>query len=187
MSESPILSPNDVSSILRIKESTLRKYSLLLESVGYKFQRNNQNQRWYSDTDITSFKKLISLKNSTDMSLKGCAEVVLMWSKGEVVTQPSTVVHNDTERYNDDITELKEMIGQQGNMIDQQNKMIMGLMKKMDEQQKYIDDRLEQRDRNLMAAIRDSQEVKKQLMQIAVAREEKKNEKNGFWSKLFGK
>jgi DNA-binding transcriptional MerR regulator len=176
MSQSPIMSPNDLSTLLQIKESTLRKYSILLENVGYTFQRNNQNQRWYNDTDIVAFKKLISLKNSTDMNLKECAEAVLMWSKGHDITQPLTVVDNDAQRHNDDITELKAM-------VTQQNILLQELVKKIDQQQKYIDEKLDQRDKTLLESIRGTQEIKQQLLQIAAAKDEKK----GFFARLFNK
>jgi DNA-binding transcriptional MerR regulator len=176
MSQSPVMSPNDLSSLLQIKESTLRKYSILLENVGYTFQRNNQNQRWYNDTDIVAFKKLISLKNSTDMTLKDCAEAVFLWSKGHDITQPLTVVDDDTKRHSDDITELKAM-------VNQQNILLQELVKKIDQQQKYIDEKLEQRDKTLLESIRGTQEIKQQLLEIASAREEKKS----FFSRLFGK
>ena len=39
--------------MLQVKESTLRK--LLLEECGYKFDRNDQKQRWYSDKDVIAF------------------------------------------------------------------------------------------------------------------------------------
>lgn len=205
-SKLPVLSPNDASTLLQIKESTLRKYSLLLEDVGYTFQRNNQNQRWYSDSDIVAFKKLISLKNNTDMTLKDCAEAVLLWSKGQTVTQPSTVVHNDTTQQNDDITELKEMINQQNIMlrefvkkIDEQENFNRELVQRMDQQQKLLNEpneqekaRLEHHDKLLMESIRESQESKKmfleiknQLSQIAAAQEEEK--KKPWYKKLFNK
>lgn len=178
MSQSPIMSPHDVSTLLQIKESTLRKYSLLLENVGYKFQRNNQNQRWYNDTDIVALKKLISLKNSTDMNLKECSEAVLLWANSQTVTQSLTISGNDTERHDDGIKELKEL-------VTNQNEMIKELLSRMDHQQKYIDERLEQRDKMFMESIRESQEERKALLQIAVAHEEEK--KKGFFTRLFGK
>lgn len=178
--ESPIMSPNDVSTVLQIKESTLRKYSLLLENVGYKFQRNNQNQRWYTDTDIVALKKLITLKNSTDMNLKDCAEAVLMWSKNHDVTQPLTVPDNATERRKDDIEELKELVNKQSDLIKE-------LLTRMDQQQKYIDEKLEQRDTRLMESIRESQEVKQQLLQLAASREEEDKKPKKGWFNWFGK
>lgn len=172
-----IMSPGDVSALLQIKESTLRKYSLLLENVGYSFQRNNQNQRWYNDTDIVALKKFISLKNSTDMSLKDCAEAVILWSNGQSITPPSTVSNSDTERYGDDITELKELILKQ-------NTVIKELVEQVQQQQKYIENRLDQRDELLMQSIRESQETKQLL--LATKEEQEKKPRKGLF-KWFGK
>ncbi|MCM3034124.1 DUF3967 domain-containing protein, partial [Niallia sp. MER 6] len=56
------------------------------------------------------------------------------------------------------------------------------LVQRLDKQQKYIDDRLEQRDQKLMESLRENQEVKKALLQIAAAQEESKK---SFFSRLF--
>lgn len=72
-------SPEDVAAVLKIKASTLRKYALLLQDNGYTFQRNSQGHRWYSDTDITVLRKIITLKRSTDMILNDCTEAALLW------------------------------------------------------------------------------------------------------------
>lgn len=180
MEQISIMSPNDVSELLQIKESTLRKYSLLLENVGYKFQRNNQNQRWYNDKDIIALKKLVSLKNSTDMNLKDCAEAVLLWHNSQNVTEPLTVPHNATEQHSDDIKELKEIVGQQ-------NTLLKELIEKMDQQQKYINEKLEERDRRLMESLRESQAVKQQLLQIAAAQEEQQKKPRTGLMRFFGR
>lgn len=59
------------------------------------------------------------------------------------------------------------------------------LHKRLDQQQKYIDERLEQRDIKLMESIRESQEERKALLQLAAAQEEAK--KKGFFARLFEK
>lgn len=45
----------------------------------------------------------------------------------------------------------------------EQNKVIQSLVEQVQRQQEYIDIRLEERDRNLMAAIRENQESRKQI------------------------
>lgn len=164
-----VYSPADIAKLLEVKESTLRKYSILLEDHGYKFQRNNQNQRWYNDSDITALRKLVTLKSNTDMSLKECAEQVYLWVNGSDITQPSTVVHNDIKRHDNDITELKTLMSE--------------LINKMDQQQKYIDERLNKHDELLVQSLRESMETRKQL---AAAQQEEENKKNkGFFNRLF--
>ncbi len=168
-----IYSPADIAKLLNVKESTLRKYSILLENAGISFQRNSQNQRWYSDNDVIALQKLVTLKNNGDMSLKECSEAVYLWAKGGDITQGFTVTNNDVERYDSDMQELKEMVYKQNELIEQ-------LSTRLDKQQDYISNKIEQRDQHLMQLMNDISEQKKE---IAAGTE---NEK-GFWSRLFNK
>src|SRR5690625_337807 len=166
-----VYSPSDIASLLKVKESTLRKYSLLLENEGYSFQRNSQNQRWYSDNDVIALRKLVTLKNNGDMNLKECASAVYLWLKGDSVTQSLTVADNATERYADDITELRELIYKQTEMIGH-------LSNQIDKKKNYIDDRLNKHDEILMKSLRESLETKK----LIAAKENK-----SFLKRLFNK
>lgn len=171
-----VYSASDITALLDIKDSTLRKYCLMLEDKGYEFQKNNRDHRFFRDDDIITLRKFITLKNN-GMSLEESAEGVVLWHKGneEEVTDV-TVSQTDTrdviERYNNDMTEMKDMMRQQ-------NEIINELSAKIDKQQEYINDRLEQRDNNLMKVLEENLESQRQ---IASASEEKK----GFWKKLFG-
>ncbi|PFL06277.1 hypothetical protein COJ07_31310 [Bacillus cereus] len=55
------------------------------------------------------------------------------------------------------------------------------MAKKLDEQQRYIDEKLEKRDYQLMEAIRDMQEEKRVLLETAAASRDKKWYK--FWER----
>lgn len=175
--ENIIMSPGEVSSLLGIKESTLRKYALILKDAGYHFYVNEKGQRWYYNRDVIAFKKLIQIKQSPDMTLEQAANAVVSWYEQSNVSLSITHEKPKEDRYNDDIKELKET-------IDKQNKLIYDLMIKMDQQQKYIDQRLEERDKILLESIRYSQEERKAILQIAAAQEEQ--QKKGFLSRLFG-
>lgn len=176
-----VYSPADVATQLNVKESTLRKYSLLLEEAGMTFQRNSQNQRWYNDNDVIALRKLVTMKNNGDMTLKGCADAVYLWSKGNDVAEPLTVTHNDIERHTSDISELKEI-------IQRQNGLIEALTKRIDQQQEYIKESLERRDKDLLQAIRESQQAR---LETAADQEKQEppqqQEKRGFFQRLFGK
>lgn len=77
----------------------------------------------------------------------------------------------------EDIAEIKKALEQQK----QFNEM---LVKKLDEQNEYIKQSLERRDRQLMESLRATLEERKMIaMQEAAAAEEKK--KKGFWARLF--
>lgn len=177
-----VYSPSDIAGVLQVKEPTLRKYSLLLEKQGYSFQRNNQNQRWYSDNDVVVLRKLVTLKNNGDMNLEDCAKAVFLWSKEGNETLPSTDIHSDTERYNNDITELKNTVSKLMGIVEQQEKIIKEQFR---QQQEYLDSKLNQRDETLIQALRESQEVKKLLLEQKTVEDEKKP-KRGFFGFFKG-
>lgn len=101
--------PEDIATVLNIKPSTLRKYSLLLEQSGYTFKKNAQGHRWYSDTDLTALRKFISLKDSSGMNLEDSADAVFLWSKTDSVAGRATsfeATQGDTERHEASVNEL---------------------------------------------------------------------------------
>lgn len=177
-----VYSPSDIADVLQVKESTLRKYSLLLEKQGYSFQRNNQNQRWYSDNDVIVLRKLVTLKNNGDMSLEDCAKAVFLWSKEGDETLPSTDIHSDMERHNNDITELKNTVSHLMGIIERQEEIIKEQFK---QQQEYLDSKLNKRDEVLIQALRESQEIKKLLLEQKTLEGERKPKKGilGFFKR----
>lgn len=165
-----------VAKIIGVAPSTVKKYYLLFEQEGYTFKRSHEGYVLFSNHDIELLKELIMLKNQAGMTVnKAIKEIV----KSEVITDTTDVTDTTTDitvmtkqvaTVMTDISELKELIKQQNELIRQQ--------------QKYIDERLEQRDRKLMDSLRESQEERKAILQIAAAQEEKKK---GFFARLFGK
>jgi len=173
-----LMNANDVCALLGIKESTLRKYALILKDAGYQFHVNDKGQRGYLDQDVIVLKRFLEVKNNRDMTLEQSANAVIAWVRDSSMSLRVMDELKGNERYNEDIKELKET-------VKTQNELLQELMKKMDQQQQYIDRRLEERDTKLLESIRESQEVKEGLLQLAAAQEEEK--RKGFWSKLFGK
>lgn len=51
-----IYSSKDVAAILKIQESTLRKYCIMLEEVGYKFHKNELGHRGFLNDDVVALK-----------------------------------------------------------------------------------------------------------------------------------
>lgn len=168
-----VYNPSDIAELLNVKESTLRKYCLLLEDVGVSFQRNNRGQRWYSDNDVILLRKFMTLKNNGDMSLKECAEATSLWNKGGSVSLPSTDTHGADERYKEELGELKDMVKNQSVLIN-------GLTERLDEQEQYIKKSIHDRDMKLLQSIDEIIESKKQ---IAAPEKERK----GFFARMFGK
>jgi DNA-binding transcriptional MerR regulator len=173
-----VYSPKDISDLLQVKESTLRKYSLMLEDVGYTFQKNDRGQRWYSDEDVIALKKIVAFKNDGAMNLKQSVEAVYMWAKEKDVALPSTDTESDAQRYNPDIADLKMMVVEQGKQIEELKELVL-------QQNRYINERMEDRDRKLMESLREVQETKRL---IAAEQEKKQEEENKpWWGKIFKK
>jgi Protein of unknown function (DUF3967) len=178
-------SPKEVFTTLDIGDSTLRKWCLALEKNGYGFIRNDQNRRIYVESDLVVLRHFQNLVHKHNMQLDNAAMLVIdRFGKGtfEVSTvsvpEEKKEEQRDLEHSNEDIKELKQL-------VTTQNELIKELISRMDQQQKYIDERLEQRDKKLMESLRQSQEEKQVLLQIAAAQEEEK--KKGFFARLFGK
>lgn len=154
---------SDIADTLKIQESTLRKYCLLLEKVGYEFLKNEHGHRAFFDHDVIVLRKMISLKSSADMSLEEAAKSVVAWKNGNDITVSDTEEKRYITRYNDLLEEFKSFREQQMNF----NKE---LIQEIRNQQEYIEDRLEQRDRLLMQSMRETLETRKE---IAAASEKK--------------
>lgn len=84
------------------------------------------------------------------------------------------------EKFADEINELKNQIKSLQEHNNKQDEFNKSLISKLEEQSKYIDDRLNKRDQLLMESIRQLQEAK---ALAAPTKEEKK----GFFARLFGK
>lgn len=135
-----IYSPADIAKLLKVKEPTVRKYSLLLEEVGYKFKRNVSGQRWYEDKDVVALQKLVTFKHNGDMKLKDAAEAVFHWSKGENVTDSLPVTRNDITRDTDDITHvINSDIKAVTELLEAQERRFMQALLEMKEQQQKRD------------------------------------------------
>lgn len=127
-----LMTPSDVCSLLDIKESTLRKYALLLKNAGYHFHTNEKGQRGYYDKDVIVLKRFLEVKNSADMTLEQTTNAVISWVKASDMSLSVMDNEEEIKRYNADINELKET-------VNQQNEFLKKLMVKLDEQQRKID------------------------------------------------
>lgn len=165
-----VYSPSDIAELLNIKLPTLRKYSIMLEERGYNIERNSQNHRYYQDKDVITLRKVITASKS-GITLDEAIRNVVSIEQHDTYT--NDISNADTPN-NSDIKELKELVYNQ-------NELIKSLAVRLDEQQKYIDKRLEERDRLLMQTMKETLEAKKQI----ASTEQQEEKKKGFWSKLF--
>lgn len=196
--------PKEVNITLDISDSALRKWCLALEKNGYKFIRNDHKQRIFIENDLVVLRHFQNLVKHHNMQLENAAALVVdRFGKGafEVGTGGVPVKKEEKQpelqrdfirSFDDKLTELLERTKTQEeinnellNRLDQQENFNRELVQRLEQQQKYMEERLELRDQKLMESLRESQEVKQQLLQIAASQEEEK--KKGFFARLFGK
>lgn len=185
-----IYSPGDLAKLLQVKEATVRKYSLLLEGVGYEFKRNASGQRWYEDKDVIALQKLVAFKHNGDMTLKAAAEAVFHWSKGETVAPGLPATQSATDSDKSDMTD--DAPQSLKTLLQEQEKRYMQALQEMQQAQ-------QERDKMLLDKISELQrqviEQQKQLDAGAPDRAEinagesppqaAPEPKKGFWGRLF--
>ena len=77
-----LYSPSEVAEQLGIQSSTLCNYSDVLEKEGYIFIKNERGHRNYRESDVMVFRKVINLKNDTDMTLENATKQIVSWYQG---------------------------------------------------------------------------------------------------------
>ncbi|MEH7424362.1 DUF3967 domain-containing protein [Bacillus thuringiensis] len=149
-----LYSPGDVAEQLNIQSSTLRKYADVLEKEGYTFIKNERGHRKYRESDVIVFRKVINLKNDTDMTLENATKQIVSWHQGVEVLP---LERHEVERYEEpdfNATTLQTMIQDQKEVIEKQNELLQELSKRLIEQ----DQRFAQRESELLSAIQTIQE-----------------------------
>lgn len=149
-----LYSPGEVAEQLGIQSSTLRKYADVLEKEGYTFIKNERGHRKYRESDVMVFRKVINLKNDTDMTLENATKQIVSWHQGVEVLP---LERHEVERYEEtdfNATTLQTMLQDQNEIIEKQNELLQELSKRLIEQ----DQRFAQRESELLSAIQTIQE-----------------------------
>ena len=149
-----LYSPGEVAEQLGIQSSTLRKYADVLEKEGYTFIKNERGHRKYRESDVMVFRKVINLKNDTDMTLENATKQIVSWHQGVEILP---LERHEIERYEEpdfNATTLQTMLQDQNEVIEKQNELLQELSKRLIEQ----DQRFAQRESELLSAIQTLQE-----------------------------
>ncbi|MEB8740790.1 DUF3967 domain-containing protein [Bacillus cereus] len=152
-----LYSPGDVAEQLGIQSSTLRKYADVLEKEGYTFIKNERGHRKYRESDVMVLRKVINLKNDTDMTLENATKQIVSWHQGVEVLP---LERHEVERYEEpdfNATPLQAIIQEQKEVIEKQNELLQELTKRLTEQDK----RFGQRESELLSAIQSIQDSQK--------------------------
>ena len=169
-------SPKEVAALLDVGDSTLRKWCLAIEEEGFLFSRTDKNRRVFFDRDIVLFKEFKNLVQVQFLSMKNASMIVVSKHEGNAFEQKNTKNAVLDNRSNND------KIEQMANDIEQLKDLNKQLLNKLDEQQKYIEERLNKRDSLLIESLREAKETKQLLYE-----KQEQEKKKYFWSKLFNK
>lgn len=137
-------SSKDVAKRLSIEPVTVRKYSQMLEEQGYSFNKDEKGWRHYSEDDIRFLEYLCNMKATGKSLEESVKHVATLYRSSLSISQPDISLQSENV--------LLEFIRAQHDFNQQ-------ILERLEAQEK----RQAERDENLMKALRESQEVKKQL------------------------
>jgi DNA-binding transcriptional MerR regulator len=174
----------DVAAELEVTTSTLRRWSIELEKAGYKFERNEKDQRIYYNRDFKAFRELKKLISNSVVLVDAINAVVSMDVEGLNASQTPSVYREETRLTRQFLEEiLDEKINKAIHQAFEEGRQ-QG-QKEIKEMMKKIEKRSEERDDNLISVIRSIQEEKEEVKQLIAASQEQA--KKTFWQRLFSK
>lgn len=162
----------------------------------YTYLGRTPNRRGFRDRDVLLLRRFRDLTKQAGMTLENASNVVL--STDEAPNRTEVVLTDDREQNEGhtlyhafDVQVILEHMQSQKEFnkallerLDQQQQYYETLLKK---QQSYIKNALRMRDERLIQAIRDIQEERMKITEVAAAAETERKEKRGFWKRLFKK
>lgn len=197
--------PKEIRLSLNTSSSNLSKWCLNLEKNGYKFLRNSKNHRVFDENDLLALKHLQNLVDHQKMRIEDAAIMVVDRFGESTLEEGTDIVSAENEEkqpeiQSDIMESIEEVMPALLEHLKMQEKVNRELYSRLDEQEysnqllikevKSLNERLETmgRDRELMTALRESQEIKQQvLLEIAAADEEKKTGFIATFKRLFAK
>lgn len=155
-----------VSKMLGVQESTLRKYCALMQKHHYEFYKNSVGRRVFYPRDVEIIKEIVTLKNLGSLTLNEAVKAILD-SDIDDITDTATRGNPDYSKLLEEFEAFKKS----------QMQFNQKLLERLEKQQSYIENSIDERDKKLMLAIKESMETRRQL----VAEEEKKKSWWKFW------
>lgn len=177
-------SPKELTAMMDISDSTLRKWCLALEEHRYYFSRTDNKKRVFTDRDVVVLKQLQNLIQIQHLSHQNAAMIVANRYREDASEHPNSensvpAIRSDSEiitKLNSELDTLKE---QQEQLITLNKQLIQ----RLDEREKYIDERLNQQQEALLESINELKQDKKILLEH---QKEGKSKRKGIFH-LFSK
>lgn len=167
---------HEIAKVLGIGESTLRKWCIELEKNGYEFVKGAKDSRAFLEHDLQALMHFKQLTKTDRVPQETAAQSVV--EKFSMTEENRRTLPVPTEN-NRSIEQFEEKINMLLEQSKRQDEFNRALLAKLEQQERYISESLERRDKLLLESLRTTQE------QVAAAREESKL-KNRI-KRLFGR
>ncbi|EWG08398.1 DUF3967 domain-containing protein [Cytobacillus firmus] len=154
-------STKEVAKRLLIEPVTVRKYTQMLEEKGYLFKKDDRGWRLFIEEDIKALEYLAYLKMNGSSLEDAIEHVANLYRSNLSISQPNMTLQKDDP--------LEDFIKRQEAFNE-------ALLKRLEEQQQYIDKVLQKRDEVLLNALKETLETKK-----LIAAEVEKKKWWQFW------
>lgn len=188
---------NDAAKLLGIAETTVQSYAQQIEKLGYKFERDIKNGYQFSDRDLKILRRVVqlrkekvSLSEAIKTAVSDFVDMSNMVAKEDFASTTDIADMSVIGNMLENMSNLSKTISNMSDKIDNLEHQNEKLKQAYIDQQKYLDERLEQRDRKLMESLRESLEAKKLMIEIQESLKQmtaSNEQKKGFFAKLFGK
>lgn len=155
--QSKIHSSKDVAKRLSIQAVTVRKYAQMLEDKGFSFEKDEKGWRQYSENDIRYLEYLCDMKKMGKSLDEAALHIATLYRSNLTISHPAIPLQESNP--------LAEF-------LQAQHEFNQKILERLEASEK----RQIERDQNLLKAIRETQEVKKQL-----AATQQKNKWWKFW------
>lgn len=138
---------SEVASTLKIGSSTLRKYSLALEEQGYTFDRGVNNSRIFYQKDVAMIQRIMNAMNKKNITLEQAVKLAVSSISGDTIATAVMAKRTELNR-NVAMSERLERL----------EKINLELVKRLEEQQRMLQERDAKRDEQLITVLREVQE-----------------------------
>lgn len=171
--EDLIYNTSTVSKIVGVHERTLRNYCALMQKHHYDFQKNKNGHRIYYKKDIEMIKKVVDLKNSSSVTIKEAVSEIVGKTMDEI---------NEKQKKSQENRDIDQLLEEFSSFKNEQMDFNKTLLEQLIKQEHYIRNSIEQRDKKLMFAMKESMETRRQLAVAAeVEAEREKEKKKKVW------
>jgi len=190
----------DIANMVDIAESTVRKYAQALEKAGYRFIKNENGFRIYTDNDVFVFNEVKNLSKKNAMPVERIAKMIVFNQKQKIRYEAESDILEKIQSNQQESSDIVQYDNRFNKLINQLDKLNMiedivkelqeikevnrQLTERVQEQEKFIKESLEKRDRQLMESLNHALEFRQARIEAAIA--EKETQK-GFFSRLLSK